>query len=147
MKIDARLWIGKRMVETARLCLPLFVGLLVCLPIPPPLVAQAYADRTVPTVLSRTQISSSEWSFTKEVNEVNRISPAGDGVGELTILYALSGVSAQSRLLKRALTAAELASLLAVSPDQIYALARKGILPLFRVGTRYASVQRLLLDF
>lgn len=35
---------------------------------------------------------------------------------------------------KRALTAAELADLLAVSPDQIYALARKGVLPSFRVG-------------
>lgn len=70
MKMDAFFWISKRVVGTVRLCLPLFGGFLVCLQIPSPLGAQAYVDHT-PKMLSRTQISSSEWSFTREVNEVN----------------------------------------------------------------------------
>lgn len=36
---------------------------------------------------------------------------------------------------KRALTATELANILSVTPDAIYALARKGILPSFRIGS------------
>jgi VWFA-related protein len=71
MKVGACLWIEKRVVQTARLCLLLFGGFLLCLQIPLPMGAQAFVDRTNPKVLPRTQISSEEWSFTKEVNEVN----------------------------------------------------------------------------
>ncbi len=49
-------------------------------------------------------------------------------------VYAMQSIIEVIASSKKALTAAELANLLAVSPDQIYALARKGILPSFRVG-------------
>ena len=49
-------------------------------------------------------------------------------------VYAMQSVIEAIASFKRALTAAELANLLAVSSDQIYALARKGVLPSFRVG-------------
>ena len=71
MKADASLRIQEWVAETARLCLPLFAGLLVCLGITPSLNAQDFTDSAIPNVLSHAQMPGSEWSFTKEVNEVN----------------------------------------------------------------------------
>src|SRR5690348_5778806 len=71
MKANACLRIQKRVTQTARLCLPLFAGLLVCLQIAPSVGAQAFTDTAIPNLASPPQMPGSEWSFTKEVNEVN----------------------------------------------------------------------------
>lgn len=87
MKADACLWTEKRVARTARLCLPLFGGLLVCLQISSSIAAQAFTDRTIPKTPWRPQMSSSEWSFTKEVNEVNVLFVAthhGKFIGDLS---------------------------------------------------------------
>jgi excisionase family DNA binding protein len=50
-------------------------------------------------------------------------------------VYAMQSVIEVIASSKRALTAADLASILSVTPDAIYALARRGILPSFRIGS------------
>jgi hypothetical protein len=50
---------------------PSLGGLLVCLQMAPSVGAQAFTNRPIPKAPWRTQMSSREWSFTKEVNEVN----------------------------------------------------------------------------
>jgi len=71
MNANVCLSIAKRVAQATRLFVPLFAGLLVCLEIALSLVAQAFTDSAIPNIPSHTQMPGSEWSFTKEVNEVN----------------------------------------------------------------------------